>query len=152
MKGLFLFIIYYFLFFIEKFVTKNRAFGNNTIFLQQFFRFRGNFLPFRPANPLDSREVRRSQISQTFQYYMRKIKNHFVCSALAGVLSGGRGKSPSPKPKKIAVEKWCYFLELYKMRKIQKDGMENDEKVNFPLRLLYVNFKVFSTNLNPHWV
>ena len=30
-----------FLFFIRKFVTKNRAFGNNTIFLQQFFRFRG---------------------------------------------------------------------------------------------------------------
>ena len=24
-----------------KFVTKNRAFGNNTIFLQQFFRLRG---------------------------------------------------------------------------------------------------------------
>ena len=31
-----------------KFVTKNRAFGNNIIFLQQFFRFRGggNFPPF----------------------------------------------------------------------------------------------------------
>ena len=31
--------IFYFIF--RKFVTKNRAFGNNTIFLQQFFRFRG---------------------------------------------------------------------------------------------------------------
>ena len=30
-----------FFIFIRKFVTKNRAFGNNTIFLQQFFRFRG---------------------------------------------------------------------------------------------------------------
>ena len=36
--------------FFRKFVTKNRAFGNNTIFIQQFFRFRGvgNFPPFRP--------------------------------------------------------------------------------------------------------
>ena len=31
---------FYFIF-IGKFVTKNRAFGNNTIFLQQFFRFLG---------------------------------------------------------------------------------------------------------------
>ena len=30
---------FYFIF--RKFVTKNRAFGSNTIFLQQFFRFRG---------------------------------------------------------------------------------------------------------------
>ena len=28
---------FYFLFFFRKFVTKNRTFGNNTIFLQQFF-------------------------------------------------------------------------------------------------------------------
>ena len=44
----FIFIFYFFL----KFVTKNRAFGNNTIFLQQFFRFRGDF-PLSPlATPL----------------------------------------------------------------------------------------------------
>ena len=36
----FLILDFRFLFF-RKFVTKNRAFGNNTIFLQQFFRFRG---------------------------------------------------------------------------------------------------------------
>ena len=34
------FLFLFFIFF-RKFVTKNRAFGNNTIFLQQFFRFRG---------------------------------------------------------------------------------------------------------------
>ena len=37
--------------FLFLFFTKNRAFGNNTIFLQQFFRFRGgggNFPPFPP--------------------------------------------------------------------------------------------------------
>ena len=36
-----------------KFVTKNRAFGDNTIFLQQFFRLRGGgiFPPFPPLNP-----------------------------------------------------------------------------------------------------
>ena len=43
------FVFFYFYFF-RKFVTKNRAFGNNTIFLQQFFRFRGGgeFPPFPP--------------------------------------------------------------------------------------------------------
>ena len=34
------FLFLFFIFFL-KFVTKNRTFGNNTIFLQQFFRFRG---------------------------------------------------------------------------------------------------------------
>ena len=41
---------FYFIF--RKFVTKNRAFGNNTSFLQQFFRFRGGFPPFPLAMPL----------------------------------------------------------------------------------------------------
>ena len=43
--------IYFFLLF-RKFVTKNRAFGNNTIFLRQFFRFRGGIPPFPFATPL----------------------------------------------------------------------------------------------------
>ena len=34
-------IEFLFYFYFGKFVTKNRAFENNTIFLQQFFRFRG---------------------------------------------------------------------------------------------------------------
>ena len=42
---------FYFIF--RKFVTKNRAFGSNTIFLQQFFRFRGGGIsPFPLATPL----------------------------------------------------------------------------------------------------
>ena len=51
----FLFFIFLFFIFFRKFVTKNRAFGYNTIFLQQFFRFRGGgeFPPFPPlATPL----------------------------------------------------------------------------------------------------
>ena len=36
-----------FLIIFGNFVTKNRAFGNNTTFLQQFFRFQGNFPPPR---------------------------------------------------------------------------------------------------------
>ena len=47
----FIFILNFILNFIfRKFVTKNRAFGNNTSFLQQFFRFRGGgeFPPFPP--------------------------------------------------------------------------------------------------------
>ena len=48
----FLFFNFYF---FRKFVTKNRAFGNNTIFLQQFFRFRGgDFPPFPLATPLST--------------------------------------------------------------------------------------------------
>ena len=41
-------------YFFGQFVTKTRDFGNNTIFLQQFFRFRGggNFPPFALATPL----------------------------------------------------------------------------------------------------
>ena len=41
-------IEFLFYFYFWKFVTKNRAFGNNTIFLQQFFRFLGDF----PLSPL----------------------------------------------------------------------------------------------------
>ena len=44
--------------FFRKFVTKNRAFGNNTIFLQQFFMFRGGDFPLPPGcNPLGKVEV-----------------------------------------------------------------------------------------------
>ena len=45
-----LYFLFLFFYFFRKFVTKNRAFGNNTIFLQQFFRFRGrgNFPPSPP--------------------------------------------------------------------------------------------------------
>ena len=31
-----------------KYVTKNRAFGNNTIYLQQFFGFGGGVSPLNP--------------------------------------------------------------------------------------------------------
>ena len=45
------FILFYFIFnfIFRKFVTKNRAFGNNTIFLQQFFSVSGGFPPFPPG-------------------------------------------------------------------------------------------------------
>ena len=37
--------LFYFYFYFGKFVTKNSAFGNSTIFLQQSFRFRGGDFP-----------------------------------------------------------------------------------------------------------
>ena len=54
-EKLYLYLYFYFVFIFNfifhfifrKFVTKNRAFANNTIFLQQFFRFRGDF-PLSP--------------------------------------------------------------------------------------------------------
>ena len=39
--------------YFRKFVTKNGAFGNNTIFLQHFFRFGGGISPFPLATPLN---------------------------------------------------------------------------------------------------
>ena len=65
---------------------------------------------------------------------------------------GGEGGSfPPPETEKIVVEKWCYFPELYKKRKVLEDWIENGYKVNFPLRFLYVYFKIFSTNFNSCW-
>ena len=52
-------IIIFIFYFFRKFVTKNRAFGNNTIFLQQFFSVsgRGEFPPSPLATPLPVRKV-----------------------------------------------------------------------------------------------
>ena len=47
-----------FYFYFGKFVTKNRAFGNNTMFLQQFFRFRGGG-GFPLATPLHQKRAMR---------------------------------------------------------------------------------------------
>ena len=44
--------IFSFNFIFRKFVTKNRAFGYNTIFLQQFFRFGGGDFPLPPGYAL----------------------------------------------------------------------------------------------------
>ena len=51
----FKFIIIIIFIIFRKFVTQNRAFGNNTIFLQQFFRFRGggDFHPSPWLRPWD---------------------------------------------------------------------------------------------------
>ena len=54
--------IFLFLFF-QKLVIKNRAFGNNTIFLQQFFRVRGgDFSPFPLAALLGGRTFSTLQV------------------------------------------------------------------------------------------
>ena len=38
---------------------------------------------------------------------------------------GGASVSPPRNRKKIVVEKWSSFLELYKMTKVLEDGIEN---------------------------
>ena len=50
-------IVFLFYFYFGKFVTKNRAFGNNTIYLQQFFRFRGDFPISSGLRPCFSRKL-----------------------------------------------------------------------------------------------
>ena len=37
----------------------------------------------------------------------------------------GKGEDPPQKPKKIVVEKWSYFSEVYKMTKVLEDRREN---------------------------
>ena len=61
------------------------------------------------------------------------------------------GGSFPPETEKNVVEKWCYFPELYKMTEVREEGIENGYKVNFPLRFVYVNFKIFSANFNSYW-
>ena len=67
-----------------------------------------------------------------------------------GALRGGgrRGKLPPPETEKIVVEKWCYFPELCKMTEVREEWIGKGAKVNFPLRFLYVNFKIFSTQIS----
>ena len=56
-----------------------------------------------------------------------------------------------PETEKIVVEKCAYFREVYKMKKVQGDGMENGKEVHFRLRFSYLNFKIFSKLFNLHW-
>ena len=51
------------------------------------------------------------------------VIKHFLISWAP---AGGRGEaSPPPETEKIVLEKCCYFPELYKMRKVREDGIEN---------------------------
>ena len=60
----------------------------------------------------------------------------------ANIIMNQRGMGRNiPPNRKIVVEKWCYFPEVYQMTKVLEDGMEN---VNFPLRFSYVNLKILS--------
>ena len=70
-----------------------------------------------------------------------------------GAGRGGKGEAspPPPEAEKIVVEKWCYFPELSKMTEVREEWIENGSKINFPLRFLFVNFKIFSTNFNSYW-
>ena len=56
---------------------------------------------------------------------------------------GDRGKVP-PQQKKLCRK--MFFPEVYKMTNVLEDEIENAYKVNFPLRLSYVNLKFFSKN------
>ena len=69
------FLIFYFNF--GKFVTKNRTFGNNTIFLQQFFRFRGDFPLPPPGYALEMSDLWGKKIKpQQCEYMVRYIFQH----------------------------------------------------------------------------
>ena len=59
----------------------------------------------------------------SLQTTSRQMRYELVTQA--GTPAGGGGTSATPKPKKIVVEKWCYFPELYKMTKVREEGIEN---------------------------
>ena len=73
-------IKFLFYFYFWKFVSKNRAFGNNTIFLKQFFLFRGDFhispwlRPWFHAFPLAMPVLERGkQIEERWKYCTQEI-------------------------------------------------------------------------------
>ena len=102
----FLFLFFIFFLFFRKFVTKNRAFGNNTIFLQQFFRFRGGGIPPSPlATPLPySVVLNRNPGGDAAQVSFTYPHNARVCPSVALEIidgswapAGGKGEAPLPK-------------------------------------------------------
>ena len=92
----FYFLFYFFIF--RKFVTKNRVFGNNTSFLQQFFRFRGGGFPppLPQATPLTATNVRVSSFSSKRRW---KIERHILPPSVDFILS--RHPKVRLKPKNI---------------------------------------------------
>ena len=79
---------------------------------------------------------------------------HFLICYFILLMGARRGEGesfPPPRNRKIVVEKWCYFPELYKMTEVREEWIENGPKVTFQLIFLYVNFKIFSTNFNSYW-
>ena len=62
--------------------------------------------------------------------------------------------TPPQARRKVAppshLQKFCYVTEVYKMKKSWKIG-EKWIKINFPLRVLHVNFKIFSKVSNLNW-
>ena len=70
-------IAFLFYFYFGKFVTKNRAFGNNTIFLKQFFSVSGGGFPFPPGHALDSKEL----MQRKFEF-SRQPKSYYSLAVL----------------------------------------------------------------------
>ena len=78
-----------------------------------------------------------SKFSQNFPRFAffvqtRKKLTHGLLNLLKnmqkhhGRPQGGVGKLPPPRNrKKIVVDKWCYFPELYKMTEVLEEGIEN---------------------------
>ena len=88
--------IFIFNFIFRKFVTKNRAFGNNTSFLHQFFRFRGgDFIPFPPGYAFGQRwnSLKRSYFFAGFFRGSRSIKGGRIKGVAACRVQGLRAKA-----------------------------------------------------------
>ena len=79
--------------------------------------------------------------SQDSQYFK---SNSLAEWCVACTLPQGEGGRVPHETAKSVVEKWCYFREQYKMAKVLEYGIENGEKINFPMRFSYAYFKNFS--------
>ena len=90
---------FFFYFYFGKFVTKNVAFGNNTIFLQQIFRLGGGDFPLSPS-------IRPWVTWQTHQWYMH-ISSEYIFQNLCSYVAFTVYFSPREKgPREI-----CHMAE-----------------------------------------
>ena len=102
------------------FVTKNGAFANNTIFLQQFFCFGGKFPPFPLATPLLKTILKLVCYSQVWNKSERnKIsnKNKSYWKIMTGHLKRGLidCQQPSETPQYLEKSSWPQSLKNWNL-------------------------------------
>ena len=69
------------------------------------------------------RKSRTASLNRSGQLSVRRLDHLTQQRQQTGHPHGGW--TITPETEKIVVEKWCYFLELYKMTKVLEDRIEN---------------------------
>ena len=114
------------------------------------------FRSFHPSWFYSKKKLPIFQILIDIQFFSCVMQPDTFAELLFIVSMGARrggwrgGSFPPSETERIVVEKLCYFPELCKMTEVRVEWIENGSNVNFPLRFLYVNFKIFSINFNSY--